>query len=160
MDTSMKYRKAGIEVGIVPIKSLRAGWRRDTFQTQYPMWNCSWLPSKSKIISVIDTNMKYKKAAMEEGIIPIKSSQTWWRKETFQTQHPIWNCSWILWNKKIISVSDTSMKCKKAGMEKGIMPVKSLCAGWRREMLYAYTKLVWSCSQLQWKRSNCLNCQK
>ena len=21
-------------------------WRRDTFQTQYPMWNCSWIPWK------------------------------------------------------------------------------------------------------------------
>ena len=35
---------------------------------------------------------------------------------------------------------------KKARMEEGIMPIKSLCAGWRREILYANTKLVWNCS--------------
>ena len=29
-----------------PIKSLRPRWRRDTFQTQCPMWNFSWLPWK------------------------------------------------------------------------------------------------------------------
>ena len=41
-----EMQKAGMEEGIMPIKSLRAGWRRDTFQTQYPMWNCSWIPWK------------------------------------------------------------------------------------------------------------------
>ena len=40
MDTNMKCKKAWIE-GTMPIKSLKAGWRRDIFQTQYPMWNCS-----------------------------------------------------------------------------------------------------------------------
>ena len=35
---------------------------------------------------------------------------------------------------------------KKTRMEEGIMPIKSLCAGWRREILYANTKLVWNCS--------------
>ena len=44
------------------------------------------------------------------------------------------------------SAMDTSMKCKKARMEEGMMPIKSLCAGWKREILYANTKLVWSCS--------------
>ena len=44
------------------------------------------------------------------------------------------------------STMDTSMKCKKARMEEGMMPIKSLCAGWKREILYANTKLVWSCS--------------
>ena len=29
---------------IMPVKSLCAGCRRDTFQTQHPVWNCSWLP--------------------------------------------------------------------------------------------------------------------
>ena len=37
---------------------------------------------------------------------------------------------------------DTSMKCRKVEMEEGIMPIKLLCAGWRREILYANTKLV------------------
>ena len=34
-----QYEKqnAGMEEGIMPIKSLHARWRRDTFQTQYPM---------------------------------------------------------------------------------------------------------------------------
>ena len=41
MDSKTKYKKAGMEEGIMPIKSLQAKWRRDTFQTQYPMWNCS-----------------------------------------------------------------------------------------------------------------------
>ena len=31
--------------------------------------------------------------------------------------------------KKKISAMDTSVKCKKAWMEEGIMPIKSLCAG-------------------------------
>ena len=37
MDTNMKYKKARMEEEIMPIKSLRAGWRRDTCETQYPM---------------------------------------------------------------------------------------------------------------------------
>ena len=37
----MKYKKAGMEEGIGPIKPLRARWWRETFQTQYPTWNCS-----------------------------------------------------------------------------------------------------------------------
>ena len=40
----------------------------------------------------------------------------------------------------------TSMNCKKARMEEVIMPIKSLCAMWRREILYENTKLVWNCS--------------
>ena len=44
MDISMKCRKVGMEEGIMPIKSLQVGWRRDTFLTQYPMWNCSRIP--------------------------------------------------------------------------------------------------------------------
>ena len=46
LDTNMKCKKAGMEDGM-PIKSLKAWWRRLTFQTQYPMWNCSWLPCLS-----------------------------------------------------------------------------------------------------------------
>ena len=34
MDTSMKYRKAGMEEGKMPKKSLCAGWRREYMQTQ------------------------------------------------------------------------------------------------------------------------------
>ena len=37
MDTNMKCKKARIEEGIMSIRSLQAGWRRDTFQTQYPI---------------------------------------------------------------------------------------------------------------------------
>ena len=33
-----EIQKAGMEDGIMPIKYLQARWRRDTFQTQYPMW--------------------------------------------------------------------------------------------------------------------------
>ena len=36
-----EMQKAGMEEGIMPIKSLRAEWKRDTFQSQYPMWNYS-----------------------------------------------------------------------------------------------------------------------
>ena len=39
-----QYEKAGMEERIVPVKSFGAGRRRKTFQTQYPMCNCSWLP--------------------------------------------------------------------------------------------------------------------
>ena len=46
MDTNIKSKKAGMEEGIMPIKSLKAGWRRDTLQTQHPLWNCSWIPWK------------------------------------------------------------------------------------------------------------------
>ena len=100
MNTSMKCRKARMEGGIMPIKSLQARWRSETFQTQYPMWNCSWLLSKWKVISVMDTNMKYKKAGMEEGIMPIKSLWAGWRRDTFQTQYPMCNCSWMHWKLK------------------------------------------------------------
>ena len=37
MDTNMKFKKAGMDEGIMPIKSLRAVWRRGTFQKQCPM---------------------------------------------------------------------------------------------------------------------------
>ena len=37
MDTNMKYTKAEMEEGIMLLKSLRVGWRKDKFQTQYPM---------------------------------------------------------------------------------------------------------------------------
>ena len=30
---------------------------------------------------------------------------------------------------------DASMKCRKVGMKEGIMPIKSLCAGWRKEYM-------------------------
>ena len=43
----------------------------------------------------MDTNMQCKKARMDEGIIPIKPLPARWRRETFQTQHPMWK------NKKI-----------------------------------------------------------
>ena len=33
MDASTKYKKAGMEERIMPIKSLQAGWRRGTLQT-------------------------------------------------------------------------------------------------------------------------------
>ena len=46
MDTYMKWKKARMEEGKMPIKSLWAGWRNETFQTQYTMWNCSWIPWK------------------------------------------------------------------------------------------------------------------
>ena len=36
-----EMKKAGMEAGIMPIKYLQAGWRRDTFQAQYSMWNYS-----------------------------------------------------------------------------------------------------------------------
>ena len=41
----------------------------------------------------MDTNMKCKKARMEEGKTPIKSLQARWGKEIFQTQYPMRNCS-------------------------------------------------------------------
>ena len=40
-ETRMKCEKAGMDEGIMPMKSLRAGWRRETFQTQHPMPNYS-----------------------------------------------------------------------------------------------------------------------
>ena len=33
----MKFKKAGMDEGIMPIKSLRAVWWRGTFQKQCPM---------------------------------------------------------------------------------------------------------------------------
>ena len=139
METSVKSKKARMGKRIMPIKPWRAGWRRDIFQTQHHVWNCSWIPWKWKIISVMDTNLKCKKARMEEGKMPIKSLWAGWRREAFQTQYPMWNWSWLSWKWKIISVMDTSMKCKKARMVEGIVPIKSLCAEWRREILYAST---------------------
>ena len=150
MDTNMKCKEARMEEGIMPIKSLQAGWKREAFQTEYPMWNCSWLPWKGKIISVMDTNMKYKKVEMEEGIMPIISLQARWRKKTFQAQYPMSNCSWLPWKCKVISAMDTNMKCKEARMEEGIMPIKSLQAGWRREAFQTQYPM-WNCSWLPWK---------
>ena len=37
MDISKKYRKVEMEEGIMPIKSFKAVWRRETFQTKHPM---------------------------------------------------------------------------------------------------------------------------
>ena len=37
MDISMKCTKVGMGYGIMSVKSFQAGWRRETFQTQYPM---------------------------------------------------------------------------------------------------------------------------
>ena len=37
MDTNMKCKKARTEEEIMPIFFLQAGWRREGFQTQYPM---------------------------------------------------------------------------------------------------------------------------
>ena len=91
-----EMQKTDMEEGIIPIKSLRARWGRKTFQTQYTIWNCPWLQWKWKIISAMDTNMQCKKARMDEGIIPIKPLPARWRRETFQTQHPMWNFSWLL----------------------------------------------------------------
>ena len=120
-----EMQKSRDKDGIEPIISLRAGWRRDTFQTQHPMWNCSWIRWKYKIISAMNISMKCRKARMEEGIIPLKSFQAGWRRETFQTKYPMWTCSWLPWIWRIIFLMDTNMKCKKAGMEEGIMPIKS-----------------------------------
>lgn len=100
------------------MKSLR-GRRREGFQRQYPMWNCLWLPSKWKVISAVDSSIKCKRIGMEEGIMPTKSLQTGWRRETFQAQHPMWNCSWLPWKEIIISAMGTNMKCEKAWMEDG-----------------------------------------
>ena len=172
----------------MPIKYLRVGWGRYIFQTQYPMWNCSWIPWKWKIISVMDTNIKYKKSRMEEGITPIKSLRARWRKDTFQAQYPMWNCSWLPRKWQVISAMDNNMKCKNARMEEEKMPMKSLQAGWRGHRFqtqypmwnykmpikcYLQNRYVsgggkkyymqtqnCSCSKLQWKRNNFLNCQK
>ena len=100
MDISMKCRKAGMEEEIMSIKSFGARLRRETFQTQFPMWNCSWLPWRWKIISAMDTNMKFKKAIMEEGTMPIKSLQAGWRREKLQKQYSLWDCLWIPWKWK------------------------------------------------------------
>ena len=72
----------------------------------------------------METSIKSKKARMREGIMPIKSLQGGWRRDTFQAQYPMWNCSWIPWK-------------KKARMGEGVMSIKLFCAGWRREILYA-----------------------
>ena len=133
MDANIKCQKARMKEGIMPIKSLQARWRRETFQTQYPMWNFPWLPWKSKIISAMKVSVKCKKSRTEEGIIPIKSLRVGWWREKIQTQHPIWNCSWLPWKWKMISAMDSNIKWKKAGMEEDIMLLKSLWAGWRRE---------------------------
>ena len=127
VDPSIKCKKVGMKGGIMPTKSLQTGWRRETFQAQHPMWNCSWLPWKEIIISAMGTNMKCEKAGMEEGIMPIKFLWAGWRRLTFQTPYPMVNCSWLPAKSKITSVMDTSRKCKKSEMEEGAMPIKYLC---------------------------------
>lgn len=83
MDTSRKCEKVGMEEGIMPIKSLRAGWRRKTFQTRYLMWNCSWLPRKWKRIFAMNTNRKCESVGMEQGITPIKSLRVRLKRGTY-----------------------------------------------------------------------------
>ena len=41
MKTSIKSKKARVGEGIMHIKTLRAGWRRDAIQIKHPMWNYS-----------------------------------------------------------------------------------------------------------------------
>ena len=99
-------RKSRDGQGIMPIKSLRAGWRRGTFQTQYPMSNYSWLPWKWKIISAMDTSMKCEKTEMEEWML-IKSLRAGWRIDRLQTHEN-------LIKMKKTSAMGTSMKCVKS----------------------------------------------
>ena len=123
MDTNMKCKNVGMEEGIIPIKFSKAGGRREIFQKQYPLWNCSWPRWKWKIISVMNTNIKCNNADMDEGRRPIKYLPAWWTRETFQTQCPMWNYSWLPWKWKTTSAMDTSIKCKKARTKEGIMPL-------------------------------------
>ena len=81
IDASMRFQKAEMEEGIRPIKPLQTGWGRETFQTQYPIWNYLWLPWKWKIICAMNTNMKCKIAEMEEGIMLLKSLWASWKRE-------------------------------------------------------------------------------
>ena len=97
MDASMKCKKARMKEAIMPTKYLSVGWRRETFQTQYPIRNCSWLPWKWKLITAMNASMKCKNTGMEEGVMPIKSLWARWRRESFQTQYPMWNCWWLPW---------------------------------------------------------------
>ena len=82
----------------------------------YPMWNCSWLPWKWKMIFAIDGSIKCKKTGMEDRIRPIKSLWAGWRRAIFQTQYPMWNCS-LPSKWKITSAMDATMKCREDRME-------------------------------------------
>ena len=79
-----------MEEGIMPIKSLQARCRRETFQT---LSYVELFMTTIKIISAMDASIKCKKARMEEGIMSIKSLQARWRRETFQRKYPMWKCS-------------------------------------------------------------------
>ena len=52
-------------------KAFTSQMEEGTFQRQYAMSNCSWLPWKWKVISAMETSMKCKKVWMEEGIMAI-----------------------------------------------------------------------------------------
>ena len=59
---------------------------------------------------------------VEEGYVPNTTSYV----EMFMNTMKI---------KKIISATDTNIKCKRAEMDEGIMPIISLQARWRRELV-------------------------
>ena len=62
IDTNMKCKKSWDAGGSNAYKIFMSRVEEGTFQAQYPMWNCSWIPWKWKIISAIDTSMKCKKS--------------------------------------------------------------------------------------------------
>ena len=77
MEASIKSKKARMGEGIMSIKTLRTGSRRDTFQTQYLRCNCSWITWKWKIISAMDTNIKCKEAGIWGGHNACKVLTSW-----------------------------------------------------------------------------------
>ena len=83
---------------------------------------------------------------MEERIMSIKSLGAGWRKETIQMQYPIWNCSWLQWKWKIISVMDTSIKCEKGKVEWSIMLETFYVPGWGGK--YYIWEKCFSCLEL------------
>ena len=67
MDTNMKYKKSGMDERIVPSQIFSSRVEEGNIPntiSYVKLW--SWLTWKWKVISVVDTNMKYKKAGIEE----------------------------------------------------------------------------------------------
>ena len=140
-----------MEVGIIPLKSLQAGWRRETFQIQNPIWNCLWLPCKLKTISAMYSGMKNKKIEVEKRIISIIILPAGRKRETFQIQYLIRNFFWLPWKWRKISAIDTNMQCRISKMKERIMPINLLEARWRRETFQKQYLKLWNCSWLPWK---------
>ena len=131
MDANMKCKKAGVEQGIMPIKYFRVRWRRDAFQTQYPMWNCSWIPWKNNLSNGHQYKMQKSRDRGGNNSYKIFSS----RVEEGNISYTISYVKLFITTKEMKNNScyGYQYEMQKSGVEQGKVSIKSLQARWGRE---------------------------